>query len=146
MELEGAKRSFSFLGSSGVVISKFVYNRHKGIAKWLRLQHPDVTQLYDIWHVIRSCIKKLVKASKTKGLEVLKEWTKGVRNHLYWCIQSTKAGFHQLVIAKWISILRHASNKHEGHGELFPKCAHGEDIQKRKWIKVGRQELLKTYM
>ena len=73
MELEGAKRSFSFLGSSGVVNSKFVSDRHKRIAKWLRLQHPDVTQLYDIERVIRSCITKLVKASETKGLEVLKE-------------------------------------------------------------------------
>lgn len=138
MELEGAKRGFSFISSSGVVISRFVSDRHKGIAKWLRLQHPNVKHLYDIWHVIRSCIKKLVKASKTKGLEVLKEWTKGVRNHLYWCVQSTKARFHQLVIAKWIPLVRHVSNKHEDHGELFPKCAHGEDIQQRKWIKVGK--------
>ena len=66
MELEGAKRGFSFIFSSGVVISRFVSDQHKGIAKWLGLQHPNVKHLYDIWHVIRSCIKKLVKASKAK--------------------------------------------------------------------------------
>ena len=138
MELEDAKRSFDHLISSGIKISTFVSDRHKGIAKWIRLKHPGTKHLYDIWHVIRSCVKKLLKASKKKGHEILKDWTKAVRNHLYWCVQSTKANFHELVIAKWTSLVRHVSNRHDSHGELFPQCAHDDDIPQRIWIKIGK--------
>ena len=37
--------------------------------------------------------------------------------------------------------MRHITNKHEDHPDpLFPKCVHGE-IDKRKWIKVGKPEM-----
>ena len=43
--------------------------------------------------------------------------------------------------------MRHVGNKHNNHPDpLFPKCAH-EELEKRKWIKVGKKGLfeLKTF-
>jgi len=44
--------------------------------------------------------KKLLAAGKEKGCEVIKEWSKGIRKHLYWSATSTKPGFGSLILAK----------------------------------------------
>ena len=57
-------------------------------------------------------------------------------NHLYWCAASSD-GDGEMVSEKWLSILNHITNVHEGHGERFPKCLHGE-LEDRDWIKKGK--------
>jgi solute carrier family 8 (sodium/calcium exchanger) len=137
MELDGAKQSFSNLNKDGIPIKVFISDRHRGIAKWIRECQPLTKHFYDIWHVARSIHKKLLKASKEKGCEILKLWMKGIRNHLYWCATSTKEGFEDMIIAKWRSFLRHVANKHKDHpNTLIKKCAHDE-IRCRDWIKIG---------
>ena len=138
MELEGAKRSFSFLESVGLSISVFISDRHRGIAKWIRECKPSTAHYFDIWHVAKSIGKTILKLSKEKGCEKIKEWMKGVRNHLYWCATSTKLGFGEMILAKWKSFIRHVANEHDEHPDpLFPKCVHGEELS-RNWIKVGK--------
>ena len=138
MELEGAKRAFAYLISVGLKIAVFVSDRHRGIAKWLRECQPNTAHFFDIWHVARSIGKKMLTLSKQKGCERISQWIKGVRNHLHWCASSTKQGFKELIAAKWMSLMRHISNKHDNHqSHLFDKCAHRADIEKRKWIKIG---------
>mgnify|MGYP001793094883 CR=1 FL=1 len=79
----------------------------------------------------------MLKASKEKGCEAIKEWMSGVRNHLYWCVTSSKQGFEDLIEAKWASFMQHVANKHSFHPNFhFPECAHGE-IEPRQWIKMG---------
>ena len=91
-----------------------------------------------IWHVAKAISKKMLKASQEQGCEPIKEWMKAVRNHLYWCATSTRPGFQELIIAKWKSFMYHVANKHEGlPSPLFPKCAH-EELEPRKWIKIGK--------
>ena len=137
MELEGAKRCFNFLQRMGLTVAAFVSDRHRGIAKWIREFQPQTSHFFDIWHVARSINKKLLKASNEKGCEIIKEWMKGVRNHLYWCVTTTVQGFQNLILAKWKSFMRHLSNKHKDHPDaLFRECAHDE-IAPRKWIKIG---------
>ncbi|XP_067029941.1 uncharacterized protein [Acropora muricata] len=137
MELEGAKRSFSFLKSVGLSISVFISDRHRGIAKWIRECQPSCAHFFDIWHIARSIGKAMIKLSKEKGCEKIGDWIKGVRNHLYWCVTSTKQGFQELIAAKWQSFMQHVSNKHDGHpNPMFTKCAH-EEIGSRRWIKIG---------
>ena len=145
MELEGAKRSFSFLCSSGVVIYKFVSDRHKGIAKWLRLQHPNIAHLYDIWHVIPSCIKKLVKASKSKGLEVLQEWTKGVQNHLYCVFSLQRLDFTNLLWQNGYPyfVMYQTNMKVMANYSLNVHMV--KTSKNGSGLKVGRQELLKKH-
>ena len=142
MELEGAKRSFGFLKSVGLSISVFISDRHRGIAKWIRESQPRCAHFFDIWHIARSIGKAMIKVSKEKGCEKIGDWVKGVRNHLYWCVTSTKQGFQELIAAKWQSFMQHVANKHDGHPTpIFKKCAH-EEIGSRRWIKIGREKCI----
>ena len=136
-ELEGVKRCFGFLQRLGVKIGVFISDRHRGIAKWIRENCPGTTHFFDIWHVARSVTKKLLAASKEKGCEIIQDWMKGIRRHLYWSATSTKPGFGSLILAKWNSFLRHVANKHTDHPDpLYKVCNHG-NLPSRKWIKIG---------
>lgn len=98
MELDGCKRCFDFLiTTAGLTIPVFVSDRHRGICKYL----IHILQFFfDHWHVIKGIVKKMLKASKEKGCETIKEWTKGVRNHIYWCSTTTLGNFPSLTLAK----------------------------------------------
>lgn len=140
MELAGAMACFDFLLTvAGLSIPIFVSDRHRGIGKWLRESHPSVQHFFDQWHIAKGIVKKMIAASKEKGCENISKWTKGVRNHIYWCSTSTIKGFNTLTVAKWKSFIRHVSNKHADHPDpLFPKCAHEVLEDRRKYIKVGK--------
>ena len=69
MELEGAKRAFTYLQSVGLSIAVFISDRHRGIAKWLRESQTRCAQYFDIWHVARSITKQMIKLGKEKGCE-----------------------------------------------------------------------------
>ena len=128
MELDGAKRCFQFIKNAGLTITSFISDRHKGIAKWIRESQPETSHFNDLWHVCKG---------QEKGFEVLKLWLKGIRKHLYWCALSTKQGFGELIVAKWISLMRHIANKHDEHpNQLYNKCAHVE-LEPREWIPIG---------
>ena len=138
MELEGAKRCFRFLQDSGATIPVFISDRHMGIAKWLRNDQPRTKHFFDIWHVAKSLTKKILKARKEKGSEILQDWLGGIKNHLYWCVTSTKSGFEAMIKAKWLSIMRHVTDRHAEHPDkLFPNCIHGP-LEERDYIKIGR--------
>lgn len=138
MEL-GAKRCFAYLQAAGISVKKFISDRHAGIAKWVRETQGGTKHFFDIWHVARSVTKKMMKAGKEKGCEVILQWIKGVRNHLYWCATSTKEGFKEMILAKWKSFLYHVANRHKGHpNQLYLDCAHGELETPRAWIKIGK--------
>ena len=142
MELLGAKKCFESLQKEKVSISMFVSDRHIGIAKWIKDNQTRTHHFYDIWHVARSVCKKVAQAAKEKGLERLQCWVKGIKRHLYWCILSTRRGFGALIFAKWASIMRHVANKHDGpDNPLFPKCKH-QNLERRKWIKIGKYALV----
>ena len=67
MELEGAKRSFSYLKSVGLSISVFISDRHRGIAKWMReCGQPGCAHFFDIWHIARSTGKAMIKLAKER--------------------------------------------------------------------------------
>ena len=139
MELEAAKLCFDHLKKSDLEISVFVSDRHRGIAKWIRENHPNITHYFDQWHIAKSVVKKMLAASKKKGCERIAKWITAVKRHIYWCSITTKEGFQKLILAKWKSFNRHVANKHTDHpNPLFPECAHKELEKHRKWIKVGR--------
>ena len=89
MELLGAQKCFEKMKQEGIDISSFTYDRHLGIAKWIRANERGTQHLYDIWHVIRSICKEVINASKEKGMELLQKWDKGIRRDMYWCVLST---------------------------------------------------------
>ena len=103
MELEGAERCFAFIRNCGLSVPVFISDRHRGIAKWIRCHQKQTQHFFDIWHIAKSIVKKVLKASKEKGCEVLQKWTKGIKTHIYWCATSTKPGFGEMIVAKWKS-------------------------------------------
>lgn len=138
MELEGCKLCFQYLQKVGLTIKVFVSDRHRGIAKWVRECNPSVKHFFDQWHVAKGLVKKLLAASKLKGCEVISQWIKAVKNHIFWCSTSTTSGFENMILGKWKSFMRHVSNKHSDHpDDYFKECAHDDNIEPRKWIKVG---------
>ena len=101
----------------------------RGIAKWIRESQPRCAHVFDTWHIARSIGKAMIKLSKEKGCEKIGNWVKGVRNHLYWCVTSTKQGFQELIAAKWQSFMQHVSNKHDGHpNPMFTKGESEEQL------------------
>ncbi|CAH3020731.1 unnamed protein product [Porites evermanni] len=136
-ELEGVKPCFGFLQRLGVKIGVFISDCHRGIAKWIRENCPGTTHFFDIWHVAWSVTKKLLAASTEKGCEIIQDWMKGIRRHLYWSATSTKPGFGSLTLAKWNSFLRHVANKHTDHPDPLYKVCNHANLPSRKWIKIG---------
>ena len=85
----------------------------------------------------------LSKIAKEKDCEALNDWIKPCENHLQWSAMSTFDGNGLVISAKFQSFLRHVVNKHSDHSNpLFNKCAHGNDIPARKWLKPGKQNWL----
>ncbi|XP_065065424.1 uncharacterized protein LOC135691494 [Rhopilema esculentum] len=122
---------------SEVLVSQFVSDRHRGVAKWLREEHPAIKHYFDIWHIARTLTKKLIKAGNENNCQIINKWTATIRNHLYWCATSSKQGFGQLIIAKWKSIINHIQDIYTHEDPLFNTCIHQTFDRKRKWIKNG---------
>lgn len=138
MELSSAKACFAFLKQAGLKIGTFISDRHKSIAQWIREEEPDTKHYYDIWHIAKSVTKKLLKAGKESGCEVILKWQKSIKNHLHWCATSTFPGFGAFIVAKWKLLVRHLRNKHKEHPDpLFQERSHVHALSSRQWFKVG---------
>ncbi len=66
MELIGLKRCFAALTDTGITVTTFVSDRHRGVAKWLHVSFPQVRHYFDIWHNAGTLTKKLLNAAKEK--------------------------------------------------------------------------------
>lgn len=85
--------------------------------------------------VISELSKKLDKLSR--NCKLLRKWSQGIKNHMYWSAMSSKEGPKK--IAKWKSFLNHIQNVHTHDDPLFPKCAHLERVSRdpSKWFRPG---------
>ena len=81
--------------------------------------------------------KKLEAEAKKKGGKDIRPWIKSIVNHVYW-ISSSCGLDGELKTAKWLAIVNHIANKHEGHSAIYPKCEHDEILQDRQWLKEGK--------
>jgi len=135
MELAGLERSVAFLAEKGLTPGIMVTDRHPSVQKWVRENLPDTTQYYDVWHVAKGLTKKLESLAKQRDCLLIREWIRGISNHLYWCAASSAGQSGDVIAAKWLSIVRHIQNIHDGHSDLFPTCAHAELDYERKWFK-----------
>ena len=78
--------------------------------------------------------KKVEKIGKKKNSEDILFWIQSIKNHVYWCASSSR-GDGELVEEKWMSLFNHLINVHEGHGQKYKSCPHGEI--ERNWLKAG---------
>ena len=77
MELEGAKRCFSFIKDAGLQISSFISDRHRGIRKWIRESEQGTRHFHDLCHVCKGVTRKLLQAGKENILTFI--FDKGYR-------------------------------------------------------------------
>eukprot|EP00112_Aurelia_sp_Birch-Aquarium-sp1_P012751 Seg2686.5 transcript_id=Seg2686.5/GoldUCD/mRNA.D3Y31 product="hypothetical protein" protein_id=Seg2686.5/GoldUCD/D3Y31 len=125
-------------------ISTFVSDRHSSVIKHMKEKLSSVKHYFDLWHLKKKVRKVLTKISKLKGFEVLSEWIQPCVNHLHWSATTTPSGNGNVILAKFKSFLGHIVNKHEDlENPLFNKCAHGDDISQRKWLKKDSDEFEK---
>ena len=70
--------------------------------------------------------KKIEAAGRSKVNASLALWAKSISNHIYWCSVTSPEGPDRdgLVKDKWVSIVNHVPDIHEGHGGRFPQCLH----------------------
>ncbi|XP_053409092.1 uncharacterized protein LOC128559941 [Mercenaria mercenaria] len=134
MELEGLKRTMKVVEDMGVTLSDITIDRHVQVRKYLRENKGHINHWFDSLHVAKSVKTKLTTLWKKRGCEKVAKWTQSISNHLYFCA-ATSEGDGDLVEQKWLSVLNHITNKHEGHGEKYPSCTHGPI--ERDWIKEG---------
>lgn len=134
MELEGLKRCLAFLKQFINIIS-LTTDRHIMVKKYLADEMKHIQHWFDVWHVAKNIKKKIDAKGKCRDCFFLRAWSQSVSNHLYWCAASS-AGCGELVVEKWKSILRHVTNIHVDHGQLFPRCEHGA-LEPRMWMHCG---------
>lgn len=138
MELEGFKRSVSFLQESNMEIDVIATDRHTQIRKYIRESLSTVFHQFDVWHMANSTRKKLVKEGKKKGCGDLIPWIRSISNHVWFCASSCKMD-SEMLIEMWKSILYHIRNVHMFSGTKFNKCSHGKlspaSQRKKKWLK-----------
>ena len=57
MEKEGALQQ---LTDKGLTVQVLVTDRHKQIAKWMKETHPEIKHYFDVWHVAKGPVRKLI--------------------------------------------------------------------------------------
>lgn len=75
MELEGLKRGVNFLEERGIAVESIITDRHVQVRKYMRVDNPEKTHLFDVFHVAKgkTCICR--KNSKTSiYLVFLEKW------------------------------------------------------------------------
>uniref|UniRef100_T1J2D3 THAP-type domain-containing protein n=1 Tax=Strigamia maritima TaxID=126957 RepID=T1J2D3_STRMM len=79
--------------------------------------------------------RKLMPFAKQKECKTIGEWKKSIVNHLYWCALSSHEHNH-LILPKWLSLINHLHNIHEGHDDpVFPRCLHDPISERRRLVK-----------
>ncbi|XP_019859639.1 PREDICTED: uncharacterized protein LOC109587862 [Amphimedon queenslandica] len=144
MELEGLKRAMTKVNEHGMEISTLITDCHQQISKWLRETHPNIRHHFDVWHLAKGIKKKVNTLAKQQDCEMIREWSKSIINHLYWCAVSTPDGNQDMIHDKWLSLINHIHNKHH-HSGLFKKCLHGRicNRAKKKWFKPQSKPSIK---
>ncbi len=57
MELAGLIQLFEYWESLGLDVKAIITDRHRSIAKWLRINQKDVLHIFDLWHLAKGKCK-----------------------------------------------------------------------------------------
>lgn len=141
MEPMGLRQCLTNLKNKKISVNVLTTDRHKTVRKIMRVEFPEITHQFDLWHFCKSIIKKIVIAcGKKKKFAPLLGWLQSIKNHFWWCAESCEGNVDMLK-EKWESILCHTVNVHAWNDKkLFHTCEHPplEEIDRNKvWLTVG---------
>ena len=137
MEPKGLERCLDQIKQDGLKPKALATDRHLMVTSIMKKNHKDIDHQFDIWHLVKSILKKLMAKAKLKKCEELMHWVRSITNHLWWCAESC-GGNAQLLHEKWLSVLNNIINKHKWSGsQLFHKCAPHPYQQQRKKKLLG---------
>lgn len=135
MEKHGLEVLLDRLQGNGMQVKELVTDRSPQIKTTMRTKYAGVNHQFDVWHFVKSVVKKLKKKAKAKASADLDAWIPSIANHLWWAA-STCLGNATLLREKWLSFLHHCRNEHTWtDATLFMQCDHGElSGSKKKWL------------
>lgn len=141
MEPMGMRHCLDNLKKWDIEIKVLTTDRHISIRKILRVEYPTIIHQFDLWHLVKSIVKKIVKiCGKKKDLAPLLEWLHSISNHFWWCAESCE-GNVEVLREKWESLVYHAANIHIWQDKQhFHKCEHPpltEEDGPRSWLRNG---------
>ena len=139
MEREGLRRILKRLGDAPFTIQQVATDRSPMIKTLMRREFSSISHQFDVWHFVKSVVKKLTKATKKKEMAILRKWIPSIANHLWWSASSCNGDATQLR-ERWLSLLDHITNQHSWTGATkFLKCAHGPlpPGQETQWLAHG---------
>ncbi|XP_051988843.1 uncharacterized protein LOC127648291 [Xyrauchen texanus] len=139
MEPIGFKRGLNKILDKGIKVDVVATDRSPSIRKLMRVDYPFIRHEFDIWHVVKGLLKKLLSLSRYMYNRDLQPWIKCICNHL-WYSCATCGGDPDDLIRKWKSILRHICGEHIWTQDgIQHRCLHSDlspDQQRRKrWLK-----------
>lgn len=126
-EHEGFLRLETFLAGKNLDLAAIITDRNRQNAAYIRrnMAPKGTRHYYDIWHIAKGIGKKIDTLVKQKDCENAGLWRRSIINHLYWMAATATEGNGDMLEAMWKSLTNHIQDVHEGHRELYPKCAHG---------------------
>ncbi|XP_038126779.1 uncharacterized protein LOC119773727 [Cyprinodon tularosa] len=139
MEPVGFRRGLDYLLEQGLEVEVVTTDRSPSIRKIMREEYPEIHHEFDIWHVVKGLMKKLLSASNKKDNRDLQPWIKSICNHL-WYACSTCGGDPDDLIRKWKALLHHICGVHrwEEDGQEI-KCVHAdltsEEQRRKRWLR-----------
>ena len=117
MEKEGLRRILVRLKDYGFDIALLATDRSpQGKAMMAKPPWNTIRREFDVWHFVKSVVKKLHKKSNKKDFTNLRAWIPSKAMHLWWSA-GTCCGDKTLLQEKWHSVLHHIGNRHSWTGE-----------------------------
>ena len=140
MELVGFKKALADV-ERDINVKQVTTDRHTQVRKYMLENEKDKVYQNDVWHVVKSVLKKLRKLTSKKQYALLSKWNRSICNHLWWS-SATCEGSYEILKEKWVSILQHVKNRHSWGGNKFVhKCSHpkltNSKERKTKWMKAS---------
>uniref|UniRef100_A0A671R2S6 Uncharacterized protein n=1 Tax=Sinocyclocheilus anshuiensis TaxID=1608454 RepID=A0A671R2S6_9TELE len=87
-ETIGLKRGLTKILENGIKVDVLTTDRSPSIRKIMRVDYPFIQHEFDIWHVAKGLLKKLLSLSRYKDIRDLHPWIKCICNHLWYSCSS----------------------------------------------------------